>query len=232
MNLTSHSLSRRHDRLVVGYPKSLTFQALLGLLGLTIRVKSIYWLSNLGSSLLIVLYMKLAVDEITESPQNIRFSEKIEELNQLFTRSKISDFRFPSQLDIRLTYYRSGRGLFFKGSIGGAVKGTCSRCLEYYSFTLEKNFDFILTPDPLVGKSRELKSDEMRLSTYSTDEVHLSPFIKEQVLLALPTRPLCNDNCQGLCSGCGANRNRKSCLCDSPPGDPRMAVFRNLRVGR
>jgi uncharacterized protein len=55
--------------------------------------------------------------------------------------------------------------------------------------------------------------------------------IAEQVILALPTQPLCAESCRGLCASCGANLNRESCCCVAPTGDPRMAVFRTLKVG-
>ncbi|MGH7829255.1 MAG: YceD family protein, partial [Candidatus Binatia bacterium] len=73
---------------------------------------------------------------------------------------------------------------------------------------------------------------EMGLSFYSSNEIDLSPLMREQVLLALPTRPLCDDLCRGLCAGCGVNLNHESCLCPPAPGDPRMAVFRTLKLGQ
>jgi uncharacterized protein len=51
-------------------------------------------------------------------------------------------------------------------------------------------------------------------------------------MLALPTRPLCAEDCRGLCDSCGANLNREACDCADTGGDPRMAIFRTLKVGR
>jgi uncharacterized protein len=70
------------------------------------------------------------------------------------------------------------------------------------------------------------------LSYYSTDEIDLAPLIAEQVILALPTRPLCSEDCRGLCEQCGINLNREACDCFVESGDPRMAIFRTLKVGR
>ena len=175
--------------------------------------------------------MKLAVDQITESPKDVRFAEKLEGVNQLFGEDRIADFRFPPALDVSLTYYRSGREIFFQGALRAAVEGCCGRCLKRYSFPLEKDFDFILTPAPLPGKDGRLSRDELGLSFYASDEIDLSPLIREQLLLALPLRPLCDERCRGLCAGCGVNLNDENCLCPPPPGDPRMAIFRNLRLG-
>ncbi|MFQ5917479.1 MAG: DUF177 domain-containing protein [Candidatus Binatia bacterium] len=176
--------------------------------------------------------MKIAIKQITESPKELSFSEKIDELNQIYAEGKGRDFRFPPSLDVSLVYYRSGQEIFFQGWFGGTIEGTCSRCLKTYSFPMTKNFDFILTPEPLPAKSRGLNQDEMGLSFYSAEEINLSPFIQEQLLLALPMRPLCDERCLGLCAGCGVNLNNESCLCDSQSRDPRTAFFRNLRLSR
>ncbi len=177
--------------------------------------------------------MKLALDQITESPKDISFSERVGELNLIYKgEDKVRDYRFPPFLDVNLVYYRSGQEIFFQGWFGGTVEGRCSRCLETYSFPIEKEFDFVLTPRPPSAKSKELNRDEMGLSFYAAEEINLSPLIMEQVLLALPIRPLCEDGCRGFCGGCGVDLNYEPCLCASAPGDPRMAIFRTLKLGR
>jgi uncharacterized metal-binding protein YceD (DUF177 family) len=178
--------------------------------------------------------MKIPVDEIPQSPKEIAFPENIEELNEIYRRSKIPDFGFPPCLGVNLTFYRSGAEIFFDGSFRGQFTGYCGRCLEQYSFTLDHDFALVLTPEP--GRSErgaeELQSGELGLSYYSGDEIDVTPLIVEQVMLALPTRPLCAEDCRGLCDSCGANLNREACDCADTGGDPRMAIFRTLKVGR
>ena len=176
--------------------------------------------------------MKIAVNGIPESPKEINFSERMDELNRIFGEGKARDFRFPPSLDGSFVCYRSGKDIFFQGSFEGMVEGNCSRCLKSYSFSIAKNFDFVLTHEPLPAQSKGLNLEDMGLSFYSGEETNLSPLIQEQVLLALPTRQLCDERCLGICGGCGANLSSETCLCDSSPGDSRMAFFRNLRLDR
>jgi uncharacterized protein len=178
--------------------------------------------------------MKIPVDEIPQSPNEIIFSENIEELNEIYRRSNNPDFGFPPRLEVDLVYYRSGPDIFFDGSFHGSFTGRCGRCLEDYGFTLDHRFAFVLTPDPAKSErgAEELRRDDLGLSYYSTDEINLAPLVAEQVMLALPTRPLCAEDCRGLCGGCGVNLNRESCRCAGASGDPRMAIFRTLKVGR
>lgn len=178
--------------------------------------------------------MKIPVGDIPQSPKEIRFSESIEGLNDIFGKSTVWDFRFPPSLEIDLVYYRSGQDLLFSGRFSGTFEGCCSRCLKIYSFELQKEFEFILRPDPVKSErgAEELNRDDLGLSYYSTEEINLAPLIAEQVMLALPTRPLCADDCRGFCGGCGVNLNTDECVCSSSVGDPRMAIFRTLKVGR
>jgi len=176
--------------------------------------------------------MKLLAEEITEAPKSVSFAESTEELNLIYKEGESRDFCFPPHLDIDLIYYRSGREMIFSGRFEGTLEGYCSRCLKTYSFPLEKDFDFVLTAEPFSSKSKVLSWEDMGLSYHAAEEINLSPLIREQVLLALPMRPLCNDNCRGLCPGCGANLNDEDCRCPSSSGDPRMALFRTLKIGR
>ena len=178
--------------------------------------------------------MKLPVDEITESAREIKFSERIGELNELYGRGQFRDFDFPPFLEVYLVYYRAGREIFFRGSFAGTLEGRCSRCLRSFSFPLSKEFDFVLSPEPSQSnrKVEELKREDLGLSYYSSDEINLAPLLREQVMLALPTRPLCRENCRGLCGGCGVNLNDEPCVCMTSTTDPRMAIFRTLKVGR
>ena len=178
--------------------------------------------------------MKIPVDDIPQSPKEINFSESIGELNEAYAKGSTADFHFPSFLDVDLVYYRSGREIFFQGALHGDLEGCCSRCLKNFRFALRKNFDFVLSPDATKSdrKVAELSREDLGLSTYSTEEINLTPLIREQVMLALPTRPLCEEGCRGLCDGCGADLNHEQCSCSAASEDPRLAIFRTLKVGR
>lgn len=178
--------------------------------------------------------MKMTVDEILESPREIRFSESIEELNETYTQGKARDFRFPPVVDVDIVCYRSGRDLFFRGSFHGRFEGSCSRCLKDFFMPFHREFEFVLSPDSVgpAGSTEEVRREELGLSYYSGDEINLAPLISEQVMLSLPTRALCAENCRGLCGGCGVDLNYEQCQCSRPAEDPRMAFFRNFRIDR
>ena len=53
---------------------------------------------------------------------------------------------------------------------------------------------------------------------YEGEEIDLSPLLRERLLLALPTLPLCRDDCRGLCARCGADLNAGPCGCAARRG--------------
>jgi uncharacterized protein len=178
--------------------------------------------------------MKIPIDEIPESPKQIEFSASVNELNENYGKRQVREFRFPPSVDVQGMCYRSGRELFFRGVLRGGVESTCSRCLEVFSLPVEHEFDIVLSPKPLQAgaSTEELRPEDLGLSYYSGDEINLEPLVREQVLLALPTRPLCAEDCRGLCGGCGVDLNTESCRCSGETKDPRMAIFRTLRIDR
>ncbi len=79
------------------------------------------------------------------------------------------------------------------------------------------------------GGERELKEDELGVLEVAGDVLDTRPLVAEQVLLELPTHPLCREDCAGLCPTCGADRNLGPCGCRVEPVDPRWAGLAALR---
>jgi len=113
--------------------------------------------------------MKIPVDDIPQSPKEISFSERIEELNEIYAKGSARDFRFPPSLHVALVYYRSGKELFFHGRFEGSIAASCSRCLNDFSFQMDRQFEFVLMPDPAPSArgAEELSRADLGLSFYS-----------------------------------------------------------------
>ena len=175
--------------------------------------------------------MKLNVHEIEEAAKEIEYEESTEALNALLIHGAVCDFEFPSPAEVRVTYYRAGQELFFQGQIAGHVVGHCARCLEDYAFEMAKDFSVVLVPKQAIPEETQLDAEDLDLGFYEGDQVDLSPLVREQIILALPTRPLCRDACKGLCPQCGVDLNMQTCGCATVSGDPRLAVLKTLKVG-
>ncbi len=82
------------------------------------------------------------------------------------------------------------------------------------------------------GEGRGLDPEELAVSFYRDERIDLSQMIVEQIVLALPMKPLCKLDCLGLCPQCGANHNLSSCACVPEDIDPRWAPLSTLSKSR
>jgi uncharacterized protein len=144
-------------------------------------------------------------------------------------RHDTEDFRLAGALDVDLTFYRAGDDLYFRGSLETTLDASCARCLASYRLPLHASFEFVLAPTRAQGDDQELDADDLALSFYSGPDIDLEPLCGEQAILALPTRPLCRDDCRGLCPVCGVDRNAQTCTCEERPPDPRFEALREWK---
>jgi uncharacterized protein len=174
--------------------------------------------------------VKFSIYQIEEVAKELAYEEPTASLNDVLVHGGVCDYTFTVPAAVRVEYYRAGQELFFHGHITGNVVGQCARCVEKYDFMLEKDFSIVLVPKRELKTEAELEEEDLDLSFYAGEEIDLSPLVREQLILALPTRPLCREGCRGLCPHCGVNLNMHKCSCTTAAGDPRLAVLHNLKV--
>jgi uncharacterized protein len=118
-----------------------------------------------------------------------------------------------------------------KGSFKGSFEVPCARCVEPVEIPLAADFDLIFRPVGVDGDApeRSITAPETEIGYYQGGSLALEDVLREQVLLSLPVRTLCNEDCRGLCPRCGANRNIQPCTCDEGPTDPRWEALGGLR---
>jgi uncharacterized protein len=75
---------------------------------------------------------------------------------------------------------------------------------------------------------REMAEDDPSLVLYDQPQIDLAQVAREQCYLAVPMKPLCRPDCQGLCPHCGTNRNTGTCTCENRWEDPRLAGLKSI----
>jgi uncharacterized protein len=177
--------------------------------------------------------VKLRIDDITAAAREIAFAEPEQEINRMVARGALHEYFIKAPLRVSLSHYRAGTEIFLSGTLEAATRAVCSRCAEEFDLPSHRGFRYVLAPKTINdGDDLALKAEDLEFSFYQGDEIDLTPLIREQVLLALAERPLCREECRGLCSQCGANLNEGDCRCIVGGPDPRLAVLRNLKVSR
>ena len=121
--------------------------------------------------------------------------------------------------DIRYDFKASmaGQDLLVRGTVEVPVRAECARCLADIRRTIRVEDVCIM------------------VENCPDREVDITPQVCEELLLAMPVRFLCSEECKGLCPGCGADLNREKCRCGSkrkkeaPSGPSPWDVLDELR---
>ncbi len=105
----------------------------------------------------------------------------------------------------------------------------CSRCLEPFTATIRGEIDFSIQEvvDTDTVNRDEVPDNELLVSA-GTSEIDISGPVREALVLEIPLKPLCREDCRGLCPICGVNRNVKTCECKVEKTDPRWDALRDL----
>jgi len=117
------------------------------------------------------------------------------------------------------------------GDLVTNVELACARCLDPITRDIASNFDLLYRPLGADAGKEELSVTvaEAEVSYYQGEGVLLEDVLREQVLLALPLRAICRDDCKGLCPHCGKNLNLEQCNCAEPLEDPRWSALKDIK---
>lgn len=99
----------------------------------------------------------------------------------------------------------------------------CARCVDPIAQAVEGDFDLIFRPAGVDAEQgeRSISEAETEIGYYELSGLLLEDVVREQVLLSLPDRSLCREDCKGLCPHCGGNRNETNCHCGEQKIDSR-----------
>ncbi|MBV9622610.1 MAG: DUF177 domain-containing protein [Acidobacteria bacterium] len=117
------------------------------------------------------------------------------------------------------------------GRLSTRVELSCARCLEPIVRDVGKQFELLYRPLGADAGREELSvtAVEAEVGYYEGGGLLLEDILREQILLALPLKAICREDCQGLCPHCGRNLNLEACTCREPVEDPRWSALKDIR---
>ena len=132
--------------------------------------------------------------------------------------------RFLTPVSVTGEFVNIGGSIELEAAASCIMEYSCDRCCETFKSDFSCSFKEIFkkedsrvedaqNPDAVVLKGTEIEIDEIVLAN---------------VLVNLPTKRLCHEDCKGLCPNCGNNLNQSSCNCDTRPADPRFDILDKL----
>jgi uncharacterized protein len=118
-----------------------------------------------------------------------------------------------------------------KGKLDTSLEVVCARCLEPVVQEVAREFDLLYRPLGTDAGHEELSvtDAEAEIGYYQGEGLLLEDVLREQVLLALPLKTVCREDCKGLCPHCGKNLNEGQCSCAEEVEDPRWAALKEIR---
>ena len=139
-----------------------------------------------------------------------------------------ADLEARGEFSLHGDVFSVGEEVTVKGVLSGRAVRECVRCLKEYEDTCENSFAaqyYVREASASrparrrAGPASQELPDEVAVLmegeryAYSGEWIDLAPMLREQVILGIPLQPLCREDCQGLCSVCGQDRNPPSCGC-------------------
>ena len=171
--------------------------------------------------------MRIELDSLARSKGAFAHVYAPEELDLNDDRVRLS-----GSPEVSGTLVLKGKRLLLYGHLAARAQVDCDRCLRLVEIPVEAQFSlqYVTRLEYESSQAVELEEEDLTVSVFDGEGIDIDDLVREQVLLAVPERTLCREDCKGLCPTCGADRNLKPCGCESAETDPRWAALKNLRL--
>jgi len=145
----------------------------------------------------------------------IRISQPSTGLHEYHLTSYPSDIglesNFKKMVDIKVALDKTPRQIFLKAHIHSSGVFTCDRCVDEFEQHIENSYTmFYVYHDLDPGK---YDAHEVQVISPDTAYIDLTEDIRQTIMLAVPLKLLCREECKGLCPRCGTNLNHEMCSC-------------------
>ncbi len=141
------------------------------------------------------------------------------------------DYEILEDVNVKLKASFSEGEVIVWGKVYAKLKTACTRCLEDVVFNIEQEFSAVYGmsyPQDLEAEYEISPGEEKYVSVEDIDFIDIGPQVEEAIVLAIPVKILCKDDCKGLCPICGINLNKQECDCLKDAIDPRLEKFKEL----
>ncbi|MBW8878804.1 MAG: DUF177 domain-containing protein [Acidobacteria bacterium] len=122
-------------------------------------------------------------------------------------------------------------GYFLRARLSYEQTLSCNRCLKPIVEQAQSDVELMILvePGPEAAGEHALHEQDLGILYLQNELLETDPILIEQLQLNIPMKPLCREDCQGLCPVCGADRNAGACSCEESTADPRWAALAALK---
>jgi len=164
--------------------------------------------------------LRINISGLSEGPHSYALSSPASDVGL--------DERFDGTVEVSVELEKTHREIFLRSHVRSEGVFTCDRCLEVFRRPLEVRYAlvYLLTPQEPAPKSEV--EVEVQVLSHDTNIIDIGEDARQFLLLQLPIKILCKDDCAGLCPTCGTNLNQGSCDCSAGETDSRWDALKNL----
>lgn len=163
--------------------------------------------------------MKIVIADIPDEGLEVDIEERVE----------LEDVVLSGPVISQLSLNKVDGELIITGQLKAEMQLQCSRCLKDFTQRLDIAVNVVYHPaEEVTGEKHALKNDELDMGFYQGEELDLQELLKEQILLNTQMKPLCGEDCKGICPKCGKDLNTGQCNCSRREIDPRLEVLKNF----
>ncbi|MGC8654189.1 MAG: YceD family protein [Candidatus Kryptoniota bacterium] len=154
--------------------------------------------------------MKIHISNLVEGVHQYDFHEKASELGL--------DEHFRGQVVVKAELEKRRNQFFLRVKLETVGRFTCDRCADEFDMSLSNEYRMAYVFSR--KDARGYDEDEIALIKESTNVLDISDDVRQFVMLSVPLKLLCKEECAGLCPTCGANLNYEECKCHKEAFDP------------
>lgn len=172
------------------------------------------------------------VAQLLKSPVGTAYDVDLDDEDKLELQDGEAELAGP--VTGRLRLHRTNQGVFATGTVTAPIHLSCTRCLKEFdtNITFPLREEFYPTIDVVTGAPVATPDDpELSFPINRRHEIDTREAIRQNLVLALPMRALCREDCAGICPHCGKDLNEGPCDCKQEVVDERFAVLRDLLKG-
>ncbi len=167
--------------------------------------------------------LKLIVNTLPQGESSFDF---IVEPTQIGVEDIVSD-----PISASIVVFCQNKEIDVRGTLSFVLCLECSRCLERFTLPVEEEVTgfYRVLEEKVKGEELVLGEEELDTLVYNGEVVDLTGLFRDTIILAVPLKPLCREDCKGLCPYCGVNRNKEQCKCEAEYIDPRWKALLDIK---
>jgi uncharacterized protein len=164
--------------------------------------------------------MKIQIAGLSEGLHNFHFRESVADVGL--------GEDFSGDVDVDVMLEKTGKQIYVKTDVRTTGMFSCDRCAGPFSMPLHAFYQMYYVWD--TGDAELYDPSEVQVIPGGLPLIDLADDVRQTVMLAIPLKLLCKDDCRGLCPHCGTDLNTGSCTCASGATDPRFEMLRGFRA--